>query len=132
MARLFKFACNYYSSSVFISSIYSHSHFIFQGNFHHWGPLFLHFETYFKTYLSHRNDLLLSDDILGDVSPFPKQAVLQILRVMQIILENCHTKSSFSVIEVMWCLNFFLSNFSEFFSSFGFYTSGFKLSLRVF
>ncbi|KAG6402643.1 hypothetical protein SASPL_134845 [Salvia splendens] len=70
-----------------------------KGNFHHWGPLFLHFETYFKTYLSHRNDLLLSDDILGDVSPFPKQAVLQILRVMQIILENCHTKSSFSVIE---------------------------------
>ncbi|KAL1540220.1 HECT-type E3 ubiquitin transferase [Salvia divinorum] len=70
-----------------------------KGNYHHWGPLFLHFDTYFKTYLSHRNDLLLSDDILGDVSPFPKQAVLQILRVMQVILENCHTKSSFSVIE---------------------------------
>ncbi|KAH6837954.1 hypothetical protein C2S53_000423 [Perilla frutescens var. hirtella] len=70
-----------------------------KGNFHHWRPLFLHFDTYFKTYLSCRNDLLLSDDIFGDVSPFPKQAVLQILRVMQIILENCHNKSSFSVIE---------------------------------
>ncbi|KAI3465189.1 hypothetical protein Pfo_021852 [Paulownia fortunei] len=70
-----------------------------KGNFHHWRPLFLHFDTYFKTYLSCRNDLLLSDDILGDISPFPKQAVLQILRVMQIILENCHNKSSFSVIE---------------------------------
>ncbi|KAL1546797.1 HECT-type E3 ubiquitin transferase [Salvia divinorum] len=70
-----------------------------KGNFHHWRPLFLHFDTYFKTHLSSRNDLLLSDDILGDVSPFPKQAVLQILRVMQIILDNCHNKSSFSVIE---------------------------------
>ncbi|PWA81815.1 Armadillo-like helical [Artemisia annua] len=23
-----------------------------KGNFHHWRPLFLHFDTYFKTYLS--------------------------------------------------------------------------------
>lgn len=85
--------------------------FLLQGNFHHWRPLFLHFDTYFKTYISCRNDLLLSDDILGDVSPFPKQAVLQILRVMQIILENCHNKSSFSVIEVLWCFYFLLSYF---------------------
>ncbi|XP_047978963.1 E3 ubiquitin-protein ligase UPL2-like [Salvia hispanica] len=70
-----------------------------KGNFHQWRPLFLHFDTYFKTHLSSRNDLLLSDDILGDTSPFPKQAVLQILRVMQIILDNCHNKSSFSGIE---------------------------------
>ncbi|KAK4483925.1 hypothetical protein RD792_011134 [Penstemon davidsonii] len=70
-----------------------------KGNFHHWRPLFLHFDTYFKTYLSCRKELLLSDDILGDFSPFPKEAVLQILRVMQIILENCHNKSSFSGLE---------------------------------
>lgn len=70
-----------------------------QGNFHHWRPLFLHFDTYFKTYLSSRNDLLLSDNISED-SPFPKHAVLQILRVMQIILENCHNKSSFDGLEV--------------------------------
>lgn len=70
-----------------------------KGNFHHWRPLFLHFETYFKTYVSCRNDLLMCDDILGDVSPFPKQAILQILRVMQIILENCHNKSSSSGLE---------------------------------
>lgn len=43
---------------------------------------------------------MLSDNILGDDSPFPKQAVLQILRVMQIILENCHNKGSFSGLEV--------------------------------
>ncbi|RAL53528.1 hypothetical protein DM860_015565 [Cuscuta australis] len=70
-----------------------------KGNFNHWRPLFLHFETYLKTYVSCRNDLLLSDDIFGDVSPFPKQAILQILRVMLVILENCHNKSSFSGLE---------------------------------
>ncbi|XP_022728281.1 E3 ubiquitin-protein ligase UPL2-like [Durio zibethinus] len=70
-----------------------------KGNFHHWRPLFLHFDTYFKTYLSCRNDLLLSDKILEDDSPFPKHAVLQILRVMKTILENCHNKSSFDGLE---------------------------------
>ncbi|XWS14892.1 hypothetical protein CRYUN_Cryun35bG0047900 [Craigia yunnanensis] len=70
-----------------------------KGNFHHWRPLFLHFDTYFKTYLSCRNDLLLSDKILEDDSPFPKHAVHQILRVMQTILENCHNKSSFDGLE---------------------------------
>ncbi|EEF35034.1 E3 ubiquitin protein ligase upl2, putative [Ricinus communis] len=70
-----------------------------KGNFHHWRPLFLHFDTYFKTYLSSRNDLLLSDNISENDCPFPKHAVLQILRVMQIILENCHNKSSFDGLE---------------------------------
>lgn len=70
-----------------------------KGNFHHWRPLFHHFDTYFKEYLSNRNDLLLSDTIMEDDSPFPKHAVLQILRVMQIILENCHNKSSFDGLE---------------------------------
>ncbi|TYH65157.1 hypothetical protein ES332_D06G037000v1 [Gossypium tomentosum] len=70
-----------------------------KGNFHHWRPLFHHFDTYFKTYLSCRNDLLLSDKILEDDNPFPKHAVLQILRVMQIILENCHNKSAFDCLE---------------------------------
>ncbi|GMY07746.1 E3 ubiquitin-protein ligase UPL2-like [Fagus crenata] len=70
-----------------------------KGNFHHWRPLFLHFDTYFKSYLSSRNDLLLSDKILEDDNPFPKHAVLQILRVMQTILENCHNKSSFDGLE---------------------------------
>ncbi|XP_073276047.1 E3 ubiquitin-protein ligase UPL2-like [Primulina huaijiensis] len=70
-----------------------------KGNFHHWRPLFLHFDTYLKTYVATRNDLLLSNGILNDADPFPKQAVLQILRVMQMILEHCHNKSSFSGLE---------------------------------
>ncbi|KAI5435470.1 hypothetical protein KIW84_022051 [Lathyrus oleraceus] len=69
-----------------------------KGNFHHWRPLLLHFNTYFKTYLSCRNDLTLLDN-LEDDSPLPKHAVLQILRVMQIILENCPNKSTFDGIE---------------------------------
>ncbi|XP_077234089.1 E3 ubiquitin-protein ligase UPL2-like isoform X2 [Tasmannia lanceolata] len=69
-----------------------------KGNFHHWRPLFLHFDTYFKTYLSCRKDLILSDDISDD-GLFPKHAVLQILRVMRTILENCHNKSTFSGLE---------------------------------
>ncbi|KAI9097596.1 hypothetical protein K1719_025367 [Acacia pycnantha] len=70
-----------------------------KGNFHHWRPLFLHFDTYFKVYLSCRNDLTLSDRILEDESPLPKYAIMQILRVMQIILENCPNKSSFDGLE---------------------------------
>ncbi|KAF8377410.1 hypothetical protein HHK36_030787 [Tetracentron sinense] len=70
-----------------------------KGNFHHWRPLFLHFDTYFKTYLSCRKELLLSDSTSNDDGLFPKLAVLQILRVMQAILENCHNKSSFSGLE---------------------------------
>jgi E3 ubiquitin-protein ligase HUWE1 len=39
-------------------------------------------------------------DNLEDDSPLPKHAILQILRVMQIILENCPNKSTFDGIEV--------------------------------
>ncbi|KHN39965.1 E3 ubiquitin-protein ligase UPL1 [Glycine soja] len=69
-----------------------------KGNFHHWRLLLLHFDTYFKTYLSCRNDLTLLDN-LEDDSPLPKHAILQILRVLQIILENCPNKSSFDGLE---------------------------------
>ncbi|KAD2804065.1 hypothetical protein E3N88_37442 [Mikania micrantha] len=48
--------------------------------------------------ISSRKDLLLADT-LEDDTPFPKQSVLQILRVMQIILESCHNKSSFDSLE---------------------------------
>nr|XP_009404258.1 PREDICTED: E3 ubiquitin-protein ligase UPL1-like [Musa acuminata subsp. malaccensis] len=69
-----------------------------KGNFNHWRPLFVHFDTYFKTYLSCRKDLLLLDH-MSDEDPFPKHSVMQILRVMQIIFENCQNKSSFGGLE---------------------------------
>ncbi|GKE34650.1 E3 ubiquitin protein ligase UPL2-like protein, partial [Tanacetum coccineum] len=55
-----------------------------------------------------RKDLLIADT-LEDDAPFPKLSVLQILRVMQIILENCHNKSSFDGLEVSEFLNFAFS-----------------------
>lgn len=67
----------------------------------------LHFDTYFKTYLSCRNDLTLLDN-LEDGSPLPKHAILQILRVTQIILENCANKSSFDGLEVSWSIVYYL------------------------
>lgn len=78
---------------------YTYISLLHQGNFHHWRPLLLHFGTYFKTYLSSRNDLTLSDNLEDDI-PLPKHAILQILRVMQIILENCPNKSTFDGLEV--------------------------------
>ncbi|KAJ1257365.1 hypothetical protein BS78_K086400 [Paspalum vaginatum] len=69
-----------------------------KGNFHHWKPLFMHFDTYFKTYISSRKDLLLSDD-MDEPDPLPKNTVLKILKVMHIILENCQNKSSFTGLE---------------------------------
>ncbi|XP_062203891.1 E3 ubiquitin-protein ligase UPL1-like [Phragmites australis] len=69
-----------------------------KGNFHHWKPLFIHFDTYFKTYISSRKDLLLSDD-MAEADPLQKNTILKILRVMQIVLENCQNKSSFAGLE---------------------------------
>jgi E3 ubiquitin-protein ligase HUWE1 len=59
----------------------------------------MHFDTYFKTYISSRKDLLLSDDMSED-DTLPKNTILKILKVMQIVLENCQNKSSFSGLEV--------------------------------
>jgi E3 ubiquitin-protein ligase HUWE1 len=90
----FAVSSNFFQFSPCLIRCFSH-----QGNFHHWRPLLLHFNTYFKTFLSCRNDLTLLDN-LEDDSPLPKHAILQILRVMQIILENCPNKSTFDGIEV--------------------------------
>jgi len=64
--------------------------------------IFIHFDTYFKTYISSRKDLLLSDD-MTEADPMPKNAILKILRVMQIVLENCQNRSSFTGLEVSFC-----------------------------
>lgn len=61
----------------------------------------MHFDTYFKTQISSRKDLLLSDD-MAEGDPLPKNTILQILRVMQIVLENCQNKTSFAGLEVIW------------------------------
>ncbi|KAG9144120.1 hypothetical protein Leryth_013765 [Lithospermum erythrorhizon] len=70
-----------------------------KGDFHHWVDLFNHFDTYFDKYIKPRKDLQLVDNFLGCDPPFPKEAVLQILRVISIILENCSNKHFYSSYE---------------------------------
>eukprot|EP00252_Welwitschia_mirabilis_P015868 TRINITY_DN35256_c0_g1_i1.p1 TRINITY_DN35256_c0_g1~~TRINITY_DN35256_c0_g1_i1.p1 ORF type:complete len:3600 (-),score=671.44 TRINITY_DN35256_c0_g1_i1:388-11187(-) len=67
--------------------------------FQHWTELFVHFNLFFSKYVSSRKDIQLSDDMVDEKNPFPKSAVLEILRVLSIIFENCHNKSSFSGLE---------------------------------
>ncbi|KAI3769136.1 hypothetical protein L6452_00236 [Arctium lappa] len=63
-----------------------------KGDFHHWVNLFNYFDTFFEKYIKSRKDLLLEDDFLEHDPPFPREAVLQILRVVRIILDNCTNK----------------------------------------
>lgn len=82
---------------------------ILQGDFHHWVDLFNHFDSFFEKHVKTRKDLQLDDDFMGEDTPFPREAVLQILRVVRIVLENCTNKHFYSSYEVCeTCLLIFL------------------------
>lgn len=70
-----------------------------KGDFHHWVDLFNHFDSFFEKYIKSRKDLQVEDYFLESDPPFPKDAVLQILRVIRIILENCTNKHFYSSYE---------------------------------
>ncbi|KAL8239183.1 hypothetical protein R6Q59_015750 [Mikania micrantha] len=70
-----------------------------KGDFHHWVDLFNHFDAFFEKYIKPRKDLQVEDDFLESDPPFPKEAVLQILRVVRIILDNCTNKHFYSSYE---------------------------------
>ncbi|KAL3503633.1 hypothetical protein ACH5RR_038082, partial [Cinchona calisaya] len=70
-----------------------------KGDFHHWVDLFNHFDTFFEKYIKPRKDLQLNDNFLESDPPFPREAILQILRVIRIILENCSNKHFYSSYE---------------------------------
>lgn len=70
-----------------------------KGDFHHWVELFNHFDSFFEKHIKPRKDLQLEDSLLGSDPPFPREAVLQILRVIRIILENCTNKHFYSTYE---------------------------------
>ncbi|XP_022932377.1 E3 ubiquitin-protein ligase UPL1 isoform X1 [Cucurbita moschata] len=70
-----------------------------KGDFHHWADLFNHFDSFFEKHIKFRKDLQVEDNFLGSDSPFPREAVLQILRVIRIILENCTNKQFYSSYE---------------------------------
>ncbi|KAG5154879.1 hypothetical protein AAZX31_05G122700 [Glycine max] len=70
-----------------------------KGDFHHWVDLFNHFDSFFEKYVKPRKDLQIDDDFL-DLDPlFPRESVLQILRVIRIILDNCTNKHFYSSYE---------------------------------
>ncbi|XP_038903258.1 E3 ubiquitin-protein ligase UPL1 isoform X2 [Benincasa hispida] len=75
-----------------------------KGDFHHWVDLFNHFDSFFEKHIKTRKDLQVEDNFLGSDPPFPREAVLQILRVIRIILENCTNKHFYSSYEHLSCL----------------------------
>ncbi|KAL5974363.1 E3 ubiquitin-protein ligase upl1 [Asimina triloba] len=70
-----------------------------KGDFHHWVDLLNHFDSYFEKCIKPRIDLQFDDNFLQADPPFPREAVLQILRVIRIILENCTNKHFYSSYE---------------------------------
>jgi hypothetical protein len=72
-----------------------------KGDFYHWVELLNHFEVFFETFIKPRKDLQLEGNFLEGDDTFPKEAVLQILRVTQIILENCANKYLYNSNEVV-------------------------------
>lgn len=70
-----------------------------KGDFHHWVDLFNHFDSFFDKFIKPRKDLQVGDNFLEADPPFPREAVLQILRVTRIILENCTNKHFYSSYE---------------------------------
>ncbi|KAL2343611.1 hypothetical protein Fmac_004896 [Flemingia macrophylla] len=70
-----------------------------KGDFHHWVDLFNHFDSFFEKYVKPRKDLQIDDDFLDSDPLFPREAVLQILRAIRIILDNCTNKHFYSSYE---------------------------------
>nr|XP_027062177.1 E3 ubiquitin-protein ligase UPL1 [Coffea arabica]XP_027064851.1 E3 ubiquitin-protein ligase UPL1-like isoform X2 [Coffea arabica] len=70
-----------------------------KGDFHHWVDLFNHFDTFFEKYIKPRKDLQLDDNFLESDPSFPREAIIQILRVIRVILENCTNKHFYSSYE---------------------------------
>ncbi|XP_010552364.1 PREDICTED: E3 ubiquitin-protein ligase UPL1-like isoform X2 [Tarenaya hassleriana] len=70
-----------------------------KGDFYHWVDLFNHFDTFFEKHIKPRKDLHVDDNFLESDPLFPKEAVLQVLRVIRIVLENCTNKHFYSSYE---------------------------------
>ncbi|CAN1790208.1 E3 ubiquitin-protein ligase UPL1, partial [Linum perenne] len=70
-----------------------------KGDFHHWVDLFNHFDSFFDKHIKPRKELQLDGSFLEFDACFPREAVLQILRVIRIILENCTNKHFYSSYE---------------------------------
>lgn len=65
--------------------------------------LFNHFDTYFEKHIKARKDLHVEQQDSEDEStpPLPKDALLQILRVIRVVLDNCTNIHFFTSYEVI-------------------------------
>lgn len=79
-----------------------------QGDFNHWVDLFNHFGSYFENFIKKRKDLQLEDDFMDCDPPLPKKGIIQVLRVIRIISENCTNKQFDSSYEVLALSKFIL------------------------
>ncbi|XP_023632661.1 E3 ubiquitin-protein ligase UPL1 [Capsella rubella] len=70
-----------------------------KGDFHHWVDLFNYFDTFFEKHVKVRKDLHIEDNFEESDPPFPKDAVLQVLRVIRVVVENCTNKHFYSSYE---------------------------------
>ncbi|KAG7649782.1 Ubiquitin-associated domain [Arabidopsis thaliana x Arabidopsis arenosa] len=70
-----------------------------KGDFHHWVDLFNYFDTFFEKHVQVRKDLHIEENFEESDPPFPKDAVLQVLRVIRVVLENCTNKHFYSSYE---------------------------------
>ncbi|CAD5316819.1 unnamed protein product [Arabidopsis thaliana] len=70
-----------------------------KGDFHHWVDLFYHFDTFFEKHVKVRKDLRIEEEFDESDPPFPKDAVLQVLRVIRLVLENCTNKQFYTSYE---------------------------------
>ncbi|ESQ29880.1 hypothetical protein EUTSA_v10011172mg [Eutrema salsugineum] len=70
-----------------------------KGDFHHWVDLFNHFDSYFEKHVKGRKDLHIEENFEEAGPSFPKDAVLQVLRVIRVVLENCTNKHFYSSYE---------------------------------
>eukprot|EP00850_Spirogloea_muscicola_P012629 SM000082S22871 [mRNA] locus=s82:404008:421363:+ [translate_table: standard] len=77
-----------------------------KGDFNHWIDLLNHFDAFFEVHVKPRADLHFdksprATEVHRVDGPFPTEAVLQILRVTRLILENCVNKHLYNSCEHM-------------------------------
>eukprot|EP00850_Spirogloea_muscicola_P009963 SM000057S18393 [mRNA] locus=s57:350840:368215:- [translate_table: standard] len=77
-----------------------------KGDFNHWIDLLNHFDAFFEVHVKPRADLHFDKsprdtEVHRVDGPFPTEAVLQILRVTRLILENCVNKHLYNSCEHM-------------------------------
>ncbi|CAI5971391.1 unnamed protein product, partial [Closterium sp. NIES-65] len=70
-----------------------------KGDVLHWVDLLNHFDAFLEASVKSRKDLQLDGRFAGVDPPFPRDAVLQVLRVSRVILENSVNKHLYASVE---------------------------------